>query len=206
MLLNTKKQFAFSLGHCALWLLWHTGQCLSWRNDGNLHLHSPSPENSSAPPVRSRPAVQMKNQKIQTSKVHQHKIINKATQKLKLHNQGSPPGKTLDEGRTEEGVGGAGTDPQGWWLEGWKMNETPPFPFLLAWYSQLRCFKVANNCWCLFKKSFPAPSSSVWVRSWKKTPDLCHAGEWVSKLPKARRPRQGWEGWACPRARSSLFC
>lgn len=101
-------------------------------------------------------------------------------------------------------------DPQGWWLRGWKMNEKA-FPFFCLCCSnrapsnQLRpaprrgspsrCYFYRINILIKKKKYFPAPRLGVdvrrqpWIRSWKKTPDLCHA-----MGLQARRPRLGWEG------------
>lgn len=98
----------------------------------------------------------------------------------------------------------------GWEAEKWM--KTPFFclchwastgsrsPLALSEKSPFSSYLKKQNSFQLLGSDLSVPS--IGICSWKKTPDLCHAREWVSPT---RRPRLGWEGELCPRSCPFFF-
>lgn len=168
-----------------------------WINDGNPHLHSPSLKNSMRVAYTARPG----------PLIQQKKKSDLNLSSLYHHNKLKPVSLTRIP-RVNKCVWGGGglktrTDPQGWWLWGWKMNEKPVFPYAIQTAGSIDPPKPSSpgSQWevALKKKkkksaNFQPLSSdlsppSVGICNWKKIPDLCHAREWVSSWDDL-----GWSG------------
>lgn len=134
-----------------------------WINDGNPHLHSPSLKNSMRVAYTARPGPLIQQQQKKSD-------LNLSS--LYHHNKLKPVSLTRIP-RVNKCVWGGGglktrTDPQGWWLWGWKMNEKPVFPYAIqtagsidppqtkqSWLAMRSCFKKKIKNQQIFSPSAP---------------------------------------------------